>query len=61
LLEEVAYDSLPLKDLQTDFEEATSENLQVVNFYERRKTQILKIWFYQWEEMVSEALSSTPI
>lgn len=59
LLEEVAYDSLPLQDLHTDFENIVGESLKVVNFFETRKTRILKIWFYQWEEMVSEALLST--
>ena len=59
LLKEVVYDALPLSDLHRDFDDATSKTLQVVNFYETRKTRILKVWFYQWEEYVSKASLST--
>ncbi|CAI6226687.1 unnamed protein product [Periconia digitata] len=50
LLGEVVYDALPLSDLHRDFENVLSENVEVINFYETRKTRILKVWFYQWEE-----------
>ena len=61
LLQEVAYDSLPLLDLHEEFENAVSEKLRVVNFFEQRKTRLLKVWFVQWEEFVSEPSSSTSI
>jgi hypothetical protein len=55
LLEEVAYDSLPLLDLDEEFASAASGNLRVVNFFEQRKTRLLKVWFIQWDAFVSEA------
>ena len=61
LLEEVAYDSLPLSDLHRDFENAIGETVQVINFYETRKTRIFKVWFYQWEEFVGGASTSTHV
>lgn len=54
LLREVAYDSIALLDLQEEFENAFSNKLQVVNFFERRKTRLLKVWFVQWEAFVSK-------
>lgn len=53
LLQEVAYDSLPLFELHKSFEGCRSENLQVVNFFEQRKVRLLKLWFVQWEKFVS--------
>ncbi|KAL8909884.1 MAG: hypothetical protein Q9171_004797 [Xanthocarpia ochracea] len=50
LLQEVAYDSLPLRDLHEEFENVIRDKLRVINFYEQRKTQVLKVWFIQWEE-----------
>ena len=43
LLQEVAYDSISLLDLHEEFKNAVSDKLQVVNFYEQRKTRILKV------------------
>ncbi|RYP91980.1 hypothetical protein DL770_001901 [Monosporascus sp. CRB-9-2] len=50
ILHEVAYDSLSLLDMQDDFIYAITDELQVVNFFELRKTRLLKVWFLQWEE-----------
>ncbi|KAI4087290.1 MAG: hypothetical protein L6R37_008337 [Teloschistes peruensis] len=50
LLQEVAYDSLLLQDLHEEFENVIGNKLRAINFYEQRKTQILKVWFIQWEE-----------
>ncbi|KAF1835030.1 hypothetical protein BDW02DRAFT_579114 [Decorospora gaudefroyi] len=50
LLQEVAYDTLPLQDLHEEFESVRSEQLQVVNFFEQRKTRLFKVWFWLWEE-----------
>lgn len=49
----MTYDSTALLDLQEEFENAFSDKLQVVNFFERRKTRLLKVWFVQWEAFVS--------
>ncbi|KAF2271228.1 uncharacterized protein EI97DRAFT_408568, partial [Westerdykella ornata] len=59
LLQEVEYDSLPLQDLHEEFENAVSDKLRVVNFYEQRKTRILKLWFLQWEEWCVREQSAT--
>ncbi|KAL9026743.1 MAG: hypothetical protein Q9196_004638 [Gyalolechia fulgens] len=59
LLQEVAYDSLPLQDLHREFENATRDKLRVINFYEQRKTQVLKVWFIQWEEWCVPEQSAT--
>jgi hypothetical protein len=61
LLQEVTYDSLSLRDLHADFEDAVGNKLHVVNFFEQRKTRILKVWFIQWEEFVGKPPSSTDI
>lgn len=61
LLQEVKYDSLPLLDLHEEFENAVGDKLQVVNFFEQRKTQMLKLWFLQWEEFVSRPVPSMDI
>jgi hypothetical protein len=50
----VAYDSIALLDLQEEFESAFSDRLTVFDFFERRKTRLLKVWFVQWEAFVSE-------
>ncbi|KAL9579751.1 MAG: hypothetical protein Q9203_006566, partial [Teloschistes exilis] len=50
LLQEVAYDSLLLQDLHEEFENVIGNKLRAIKFYEQRKTQILKVWFIQWEE-----------
>ena len=51
------YDSLSLLDLHEEFENAASAKLRVVNFYEQRKTPLLKVWFVQWEEFVNKLSS----
>ena len=53
-MQEVAYDTFPLQDLHEEFECARGEQLQVVNFFEQRKTRLFKVWFWQWEEFVSD-------
>ncbi|KAF2730807.1 hypothetical protein EJ04DRAFT_30403 [Polyplosphaeria fusca] len=50
LLQEIAYDSLSLLDLDDEFENVVGGKLRVVNFFEQRKTRILKAWFIQWDE-----------
>ncbi|KAL8905548.1 MAG: hypothetical protein Q9207_002574 [Kuettlingeria erythrocarpa] len=59
LLQEVAYDSLPLRDLHEEFENVIRDKLRVINFYEQRKTQVLKVWSLQWEEWCVREQSAT--
>jgi hypothetical protein len=59
LLEEVAYDALPLLDLHEGFENAVGGKVRVVNFFEQRKTPFLKLWFVQWEEFCVREQSAT--
>jgi hypothetical protein len=54
ILAEVAYDSTTLLDLHRQFVAVAKDGLRVVNFFEQRKTRILKLWFIQWEEFVSK-------
>lgn len=35
------------------FEGILHDDLRVVNFFEQRPTQILKLWFIRWQEFVS--------
>jgi hypothetical protein len=51
----LAYDSVSLLDLHREFVAATRDGLRVVNFFEERKTRLLKAWIVQWEEFVSNA------
>ncbi|KAF2133614.1 TPR-like protein [Dothidotthia symphoricarpi CBS 119687] len=61
LLEEVHFDALPLHDLHRQFVNKTRhrDNLRVINFYEERPTQLLKLWFYQWSEICVPMQSAT--
>ena len=53
LLQEVAYHSESLLDLYREFVESSKDKLREVNFFEARKTRLIKAWFIQWEEFVS--------
>ncbi|OSS44355.1 hypothetical protein B5807_10962 [Epicoccum nigrum] len=59
LLQEVEYDALPLLELHEEFESVRSEKTRVVNFFEQRKTWLLKVWFLQWEEFCVREQSAT--
>ena len=54
LLEELAYDALPLLDMHEEFVNTVGKKLRVVNFFEQRKTLLIKLWFFQWEAFVSK-------
>jgi hypothetical protein len=54
MLAELAYDAMPLLDLHRQFVAVTKDGPQVVNFFEQRKTRVLKLWFIQWEKFVSK-------
>lgn len=46
-------------DLHQDFEAAAGQKLQVVNFFEQRKTRLAKVWLFQWETFVSSLIVMT--
>jgi hypothetical protein len=54
MLAEIAYDSTPLLDLHRQFVAVAKNGLRVVNFFEQRKTRVLRLGFIQWEEFVSK-------
>jgi hypothetical protein len=53
-LAEVEYDSTSLLDLHRTFIGAVDNDLQVVNFFEERPTDVLRFWFFKWREFVSQ-------
>ena len=53
ILAELAYDSVSLLDLHRGFVEASGNVSCVINFFEERKRPILKLWFFQLGEFVS--------
>ncbi|KAF2867143.1 hypothetical protein BDV95DRAFT_598272 [Massariosphaeria phaeospora] len=59
LLQEVEYDALPLLELQDEFERVRSDKFQVVNFFEQRKTRLVKVWLFQWEKFCVREQSAT--
>jgi hypothetical protein len=59
ILDEVAYDSASLLDLHREFMSVVGDNLQVINFFEQRKTCIFSVWFFQWNDFVSAVARGT--
>jgi hypothetical protein len=53
ILDEVAYDSLSLVDLDRDFAGVIEGDLRVVNFFEERETCVIKAGPFRWNEFVS--------
>ncbi|KAH7130102.1 hypothetical protein B0J11DRAFT_244108 [Dendryphion nanum] len=58
LLEEVTFDSRPLRKLHKDFVNKL-ESTTVVNFYEERPTLLCKVWFYRWSKICVSEQSAT--
>jgi len=54
ILDEVVYDSLNLLDLDRDFACLRDGDLKVVNFFEERKTCLMKVGPFKWNEFVSQ-------
>ena len=52
IVDELEYDSARLLDLHREFM-TIADNLRVVNFFETRKTNLLKVWFFRWNKFVS--------
>lgn len=52
---ELAYDSAPLRDLHQDFVDASANEFRVVNFYEERRTRLIKFWVLSWNEFVGRS------
>jgi tetratricopeptide (TPR) repeat protein len=53
LLAEISDDSNSLRDLHKAFVTSVSDKIQVCNFFEQRKTRILSVGIFNWEEFVS--------
>jgi tetratricopeptide (TPR) repeat protein len=53
LLAEISDDSNSLRDLHKGFVTSISDKIQVCNFFEQRKTRILSVGIFNWEEFVS--------
>ncbi|KAL5000887.1 hypothetical protein BDV10DRAFT_199813 [Aspergillus recurvatus] len=59
ILGELTYDSLSLQDLHDNFTKAVKNVQSITNFYEQRKSRILKVWWFQWEEFCVQQQSAT--
>jgi hypothetical protein len=53
IVDELEYDSARLLDLHREFIMTIADDLRVVNFYETRETNLLKVWFFRWNKFVS--------
>ncbi|KAE8149842.1 hypothetical protein BDV25DRAFT_130058 [Aspergillus avenaceus] len=59
ILEELTYDCLFLHELHEKFVKAATKVQQIINFFEQRKTQILKVGWLSWEEFCVREQSAT--
>ncbi|KAK3368554.1 hypothetical protein B0H63DRAFT_77770 [Podospora didyma] len=59
LLANLEYDSISLHDLHKDFIRTSQDDLRVFNFFEKRPTQILQLWFVQWQRLCVREQSAT--
>ncbi|KXX72981.1 Protein SERAC1, partial [Madurella mycetomatis] len=59
LLANLEYDSISLHDLHKDFIAVAPDDLRVFNFFEKRPTQILRLWFVQWQRFCVREQSAT--
>jgi len=57
ILREVAFGSVPLRDLHRDFVAVVDSRVQILNFFEMRKTRIANFGVIQWEAFVSRPSS----
>jgi tetratricopeptide (TPR) repeat protein len=56
---ELTYDSPDLLDLHKDFTNSVNERLEVVNFFESRKSRLFKVWFMSAEAICVKEESAT--
>ncbi|KAK3361036.1 hypothetical protein B0T24DRAFT_671680 [Lasiosphaeria ovina] len=59
LLANLEYDSISLHDLHKDFMAVARDDLRVFNFFEKRPTRILRLWFIQWQRLCVREQSAT--
>ncbi|OJJ84728.1 uncharacterized protein ASPGLDRAFT_170633 [Aspergillus glaucus CBS 516.65] len=59
ILGELTYDSLSLHDLHDRFMKVATKIQYIANFFEQRKTRILKVWWFHWEEFCVREQSAT--
>ena len=53
IIRDLAYGSVPIKDLHRDFVAVTNNHVRVVNIFEKRKIVAVRFWFIQWSTLVS--------
>jgi len=58
---ELSYDLASLRDLHQAFVDVSADDFRVVNFYEKRKEHMFKIWIFRWDEFVSYPLSKRQV
>ncbi|KAK3984258.1 hypothetical protein QBC44DRAFT_301710 [Cladorrhinum sp. PSN332] len=59
ILADLEYDSFSLYDLHNDFMAVAPDDLRVFNFFEKRPTQILRLWSVQLEQFCVREQSAT--
>ncbi|KAK4667919.1 LOW QUALITY PROTEIN: uncharacterized protein QC764_0111100 [Podospora pseudoanserina] len=59
ILADLEYDSFSLHDLHKDFMAVAPDDLRVFNFFEKRPTRILRLWFVRLERFCVHEQSAT--
>ncbi|KAK3326026.1 P-loop containing nucleoside triphosphate hydrolase protein [Apodospora peruviana] len=59
LLANLEYDSISLHDFHKEFMAIAQDDLRVFNFFEKRPTQLLRLWFIQWQQFCVREQSAT--
>lgn len=57
IIRNLAYDSVPIRDLHRDFVAVSNDRVQIINVFETRKSRFMKFWFIQWDMLVSDSPS----
>ncbi|KAK3326908.1 hypothetical protein B0H66DRAFT_530896 [Apodospora peruviana] len=59
LLANLEYDSISLHDFHKEFMAIAQDDLCVFNFFEKRPTRLLRLWFIQWQQFCVREQSAT--
>ena len=55
IIRNLAYDSVPIRDLHRDFVAVANNRVQIVNIFETRKSRFMRLWFIQWDILVRDS------
>lgn len=55
IVRELAYSSVPIRDLHRDFVAVANDRVQIVNIFETRKSRSIRFWFIQWDILVRDS------